>query len=140
MRIVGTPKTTNVGKRKATSSTSGSGASFEINDDVSSTAASNVAASAPTSSIDALIALQAVDNPISAKKRKVERGLSILETLEDIKLDLLSGAVSEKRLNRLMIVVKQAKEAVDPELDSLLEDIELRALVELAKLGKFPNK
>ena len=48
------------------------------------------------------------------------------------------GKMSEGRLNQLMAVMSQAREKADPGLDALLDDIELRARVELAKRGLFP--
>ena len=63
----------------------------------------------------------------------------MLDTLEEMKTDLLSGRVGEGRLNRLMALVTRAREQADPDLDALIDDIELRAKVELAKLGRFVN-
>jgi hypothetical protein len=37
-----------------------------------------------------------------------------------------------------MTLINQAREQGDPGLDELLDDIELRARVELAKRGRFP--
>ena len=42
-------------------------------------------------SIDALLALQAVEDPLFAKKKAVRRGSALLDTLEAIKADLLLG-------------------------------------------------
>ena len=50
----------------------------------------------------------------------------------------LTGRVSEGRLNQLMAVLGQAREKADPGLDALIDDIELRARVELAKRGLYP--
>ena len=59
--------------------------------------------------------------------------------LDAIKTDLLVGAVSDGRLNQLMAIIGQARERTEPGLDALLDDIELRARVELAKRGLFPS-
>lgn len=88
--------------------------------------------------IDALLALQSVEDPLLAKRRAVRRGHSLLDALEAIKADLLLGRVSEGRLNQLMALIGQARERNLPELDPILDDIELRARVELAKFGRFP--
>ncbi len=91
-----------------------------------------------SSGIDALLALQAVDDPLFARKKALRRGTNLLDTLDDIKADLLAGRVSEGRLNALMALVSSARERALPELDGLLDDIELRAKVELAKFGRYP--
>ena len=52
---------------------------------------------------------------------------------------MLVGRVSEGRLNQLMALIAQARERSEPGLDAALDDIELRARVELAKRGLFPG-
>jgi hypothetical protein len=103
--------------------------------------AARVAATQPTtaaSGIDALLALQAVDDPLLGRKKAIRRGTALLDTLEQIKADVLVGQVSEGRLNQLMVLIGQARERNLPGLDGVLDDIELRARVELAKFGRYP--
>ena len=92
---------------------------------------------ATASAIDALLALQAAGGSLDAKKKVLRRGRVLLDTLEEMQSDLLVGRVSEGRLNQLLAVIGQARERIAPGLDSLLDDIELRARVELAKFGRF---
>lgn len=98
----------------------------------------NASAASPTAGIEALLALQAIEDPVLKRRKTVRRGRALLDTLEAIKADLLLGRVGESRLNQLMALIGQAREQCDPELDALIDDIELRARVELAKLGKYP--
>jgi hypothetical protein len=103
--------------------------------------AAHVASAQPaaaTSGIDALLALQAVDDPLLGRKKAIRRGTALLDTLEQIKADVLIGQVSEGRLNQLMVLIGQARERNLPGLDGVLDDIELRARVELAKFGRYP--
>jgi hypothetical protein len=93
----------------------------------------------PATGIGALLALQAVDDPLLARRKAIRRGTTLLDTLESMKADLLTGQVSEGRLNHLMAVVTSARDRDLPELDALLDDIELRARVELAKFGRYPG-
>ena len=59
----------------------------------------------------------------------------ILDVLDEVKLGLLEGGVSSAALDRLMLAVRQERgEADEPRLRNLLEEIETRAAVELAKL------
>lgn len=97
---------------------------------------SSVAAPEPAAGIEALLALQGIDDPLLAKKKTLKRGHALLDALDAIKADLLAGTVSEGRLNRIMALVGQARTEVDPALDSIMAEIELRARVELAKMGR----
>jgi hypothetical protein len=89
--------------------------------------------------IDTLLALQAVEDPTVKKKKLVRRGRTLLDALDALKTDLIVGRISEGHLNQLMAVIGQARERQDPALDALLDNIELRARVELAKRGLFPS-
>ncbi|HUV33207.1 MAG TPA: flagellar assembly protein FliX, partial [Devosiaceae bacterium] len=82
-------------------------------------------------------ALQAVDDPLFARKKTVRRGHALLDALDAIKADLLVGRLSEGRLNRIVALVGQARAGADPTLEAIVDEIELRARVELAKLGVF---
>jgi hypothetical protein len=94
-------------------------------------------AAAPTASLDALLALQAVDDALMARRKALRRSTQILDTLDELKADLLAGRVSEGRLNLLLALIGQARERNEPALDEALDAIELRARVELAKFGRF---
>lgn len=136
MRI-DTIRTGAIGSRGA-AARSGSGIAFHVNDGSQTQRASGLSQAAPAQDIGSLLALQAVEDPTLKKKKLVRRGNQLLDTLDEIKADLLVGRVSEGRLNQLMALISQARERSEPGLDGLLDDIELRARVELAKRGLFP--
>lgn len=94
---------------------------------------------ASTAGLDALLAIQTVGGPLESKKRAVRRGQSLLDTLDEIKADLLVGRVSFERLDRLASMLEGMREQSLPGLDAVLDDIELRVRVELAKFGRFPR-
>lgn len=86
--------------------------------------------------IDALIALQGVEEPGERRRRAVKRGRTVLDVLDDIKLGLLSGRLDASAFLRLKSVMTDLKDASgDANLDQVLAEIELRAEVELAKAG-----
>jgi len=136
MRIDTNQRVGNLGGRTATARSSTS--PFFVNDGATTPDTRPATTVAPATSLDALLALQAVEDPLLKKKKLVRRGTQLLDTLEDMKADLLTGRVSESRLSQLMAVLTEAREKTDPRLDSLLDDIELRARVELAKRGLYP--
>lgn len=87
------------------------------------------------SSIDALLALQAIGSPGERRKRAVRRAGKLLDVLDEIKISLLDGQVSTSALDRLVGAIRDQRDATeDPRLEGLLDEIETRAAVELAKL------
>jgi len=86
-------------------------------------------------SVDALIALQDVGGPLERRRRAVGRAGRILDVLDEVKLALIDGEVSALALDRLMRAVRDERMATeDSRLEGLLDEIETRAAVELAKL------
>ena len=125
-----------MGSRTGVNRTSG-GDGFILDSETQASRAASTAPVAAASSLDALLALQSVEDPLFARKKAMRRGNALLDALESIKADLLIGQVSEGRLNQLMALIGQARERNLPGLDGVLDDIELRARVELAKFGRF---
>ncbi|WP_374569976.1 flagellar assembly protein FliX [Phenylobacterium sp.] len=104
-------------------------------------AAAPTAQAAPTAgvagvmSLDALVALQDVGGPLERKRRAVRRAGRLLDVLEDVKVAMLGDGVSAADLDRLSRAVRDQREATDePALEDVLNEIETRAAVELAKL------
>jgi len=86
-------------------------------------------------SLEALMALQEVGGPLERRRRAVGRAGSILAALEGIKLDLLEGRLTAGAMQALARAVREQRSLTDdPRLESLLDEIETRAAVELAKL------
>jgi hypothetical protein len=86
--------------------------------------------------VEALIALQDVGGPLERRRRAVGRANRILDALDDIRQALLGGeALSASELDRLARAIRDERaQTDDPGLERLLDDIELRAAVEMAKL------
>lgn len=85
--------------------------------------------------VDALLALQDVGTPLERKRRAVRRAGRILDTLEALKVALLDGDISGAELDRLRRAVRDERDQTeDPALEAVLDEIELRAAVEVAKL------
>lgn len=86
--------------------------------------------------IDALLALQGVEEPGERRRKAVKRGRTALDALDALKLGLLSGTLDTSALARLKSVAAGLAESTgDPGLDTVLAEIELRVGVELAKIG-----
>ena len=137
MRIYG-PNGTTLGSPAANirrTSTS----SFSLPEDAASTTETRatVAPKASTN-IDALLAMQGIEDPVERRKRSVQRGRSALDVLDDLKIGLLSGNFDASTMSRLRDAAANLKSSSgDPGLDAVLSEIELRVEVELAKAGQF---
>jgi Class II flagellar assembly regulator len=98
---------------------------------------SSTQAAAPAGALDGMIALQAAGDSLERRKRAVKKGFGLLDSLDQLKIALLSGRVPTASLESMLNQLKQRRDSADdPQLDDLLAHIELRAGVELAKLGK----
>lgn len=137
MKIAGTHPVQSNTIRRRDQAKAGSGANFasELSD------AQPPAAPVPSgaaSTIDGILALQEVDEDGRGTREERERGEAILDRLDDIRHGLLTGSVNPRTLENLLTQVRQQRKTfTDPRLTEILEEIELRAAVELAKLGQM---
>ena len=136
MRIYG-PNGTSLGSPTAnvrrTSSTG-----FALPDAASTPEARAATAPKAAANIDALLAMQGIEDPVERRKRSVQRGKGALDVLDALKIGLLSGNFDASTVNRLRDAAASLKSSSgDPGLDTVLSEIELRVEVELAKAGQF---
>jgi hypothetical protein len=86
--------------------------------------------------IDALIALQGIEDPLERRRRVVRHGRRALDALDELKLGLLAGTLDQATMLRLKSAAVDLKEGSgDERLDGVLAEIDLRVEVELAKAG-----
>jgi hypothetical protein len=72
-----------------------------------------------------------------SKRRAKERADMMLDHLDEIRLGLLLGTIPMSKLEQLAQLVRAKREQIDdPKLLAILDEIELRAAVELAKLSR----
>ena len=135
MRIYGPNGTTlgsPAGNVRRTSSTG-----FALPDAASASETRAAVAPKATAGIDALLAMQGVEDPVERRKRSVQRGKGALDVLDELKIGLLSGNFDASTVSRLRAAAANLKSSSgDPGLDAVLSEIELRVEVELAKAGQ----
>ena len=136
MRING-PNGTTLGSPTAnTRRTNSSG--FALPDATPSAEVRPAVAPKAAANIDALLAMQGIEDPVERRKRSVQRGKGALDVLDDLKIGLLSGNFDASTISRLRDAAANLKSTSgDPGLDAVLSEIELRVEVELAKAGQF---
>jgi hypothetical protein len=119
--------------RRAVKSAGPSGTSFSKQlDETAETGASQSMSGA--SSIMGVLGVQEIDDALGQASRGKMRAIDILDRLEELRIELLSGAISRDKLMQLSQVVSARRsEVTDPQLGQVLDEIDLRAQVELAK-------
>jgi hypothetical protein len=136
MRILG-PNGTHLGTPAASARRPGSSV-FALPDMAATPDTRSVTAPKAAGGIDALLAMQGIEDPVERRKRSVARGRGALDVLDDLKIGLLSGNFDGSTVSRLRDAAANLKSASgDPGLDAVLAEIELRVEVELAKAGQF---
>ena len=136
MRIYGPNGTTLGSQTGNVRRTSSSG--FALPDAASTSDTRAAVAPKATAGIDALLAMQGVEDPVERRKRSVQRGKGALDVLDELKIGLLSGNFDASTVSRLRAAAANLKSSSgDPGLDAVLSEIELRVEVELAKAGQF---
>lgn len=98
-----------------------------------------VAGNAPVSAVNAVLALQEVEDSTSeqANAKGRARGELLLERLDEIRHGLLLGRIPRHTLDDLARAARAKRATVtSPQLTEVLDEIELRAEVELAKFDR----
>jgi len=94
----------------------------------------DVRASQAAQPLEPLVKIQEVGEPGERQPR--QRGEDILARLEELRLGLLEGRIPRERLDGLVRrCAEQRGKVADPRLAEILDEIDLRARVELAKLS-----
>lgn len=109
---------------------------FELGGNEPARAAGGAAGPRSVGGIDALLALQGLEDATERRRRGVKRGRRALDALDALKLALLDGGLDAHAVSRLRAASVELGETTgEPGLDGVLAEIALRAEVELAKIG-----
>ncbi len=99
----------------------------------------NVAAARVVAAADALLAAQETPEFAAGRHKDVRRASDLLDRLDDLRIGLLNGMVPREKLIALVRGLNVARVANgDRDLAAVLDEIDLRARVELAKLSIDP--
>lgn len=131
-----TEKTKKAGKSSKTSETE---SSFEAFVASGPKEAAPAAAAQSIAKIDVLLAVQGTEDPAqgAARKRMQMRAQSVLKELEKIRISLLAGNMTVGHVIDIADVIASHRERIsDPGLVSILDEIDLRAQIEIAKMRK----
>lgn len=139
MKIEGPKKTDQAGKKDKSKSVSTGDDRFKTLLSADAKGASFSSAAQSIASLDVLLAAQATEDPTEQKARKkmADRGDRILDKLEQMRMALLTGRLTVGHLVSLADVVASHREKIsDPALLAIIDEIDLRAQIELAKMTR----
>ncbi len=142
MKVSGPNRTRQAGSTKKTGkagTSSGSAFIDMVSDGAAAQETSGTAATQSIASLDALLIVQGAEDPTerAARQRMHKRSSNLLEELEKVRIAMLSGDLTVGHMIDVADVVASHREKIqDPELTTLLDEIDLRAQVEIAKMRK----
>jgi len=88
--------------------------------------------------IDGILALQAEGFAPGRRARQARRGEDALDTLAQLAAGLLAGRADRGLLSSLAANQAASEPTGEPGLDAILQEIDIRVAVELAKLESVP--
>lgn len=136
MKVVHTGASSGPGQRRRVGSGSDSSGSNDFGRHVaaSGTRPTGLAPAGPLTALSSVLAVQAAPSGAAERERAVRRGLRLLDELDELHAALLEDRPATAAIGRLSALLGDARPAIDdPELQAALDQIELRAAVELAK-------
>ena len=135
MDITGPRRIDSTRPTRASRGTSATGKGFAPEDASEAKAASGLTGTGPLTAVDTILALQGLDDSADQHARGARHGEQLLVLLDEVRDGLLAGGIPRATLHRLAHAVSSRREAfADTKLQGVLDEIELRARVELAKL------
>jgi hypothetical protein len=89
----------------------------------------------PLAAVETILTLQGFDDGSDGQSKGFAHGQNLLDMLDQLRDGLLAGTIPRATLSRLATAVSRKQDSfVDPKLQGVLDEIDLRARVELAKL------
>jgi hypothetical protein len=134
MEIKGTGGVNRAYVRRGAKGASGGGDTFSVSG-TGEAHAQVVAGPGPIAALDSILTLQSLEDSTDGRSKGLKHGEQLLDMLDQVRDGLLAGGIPRSTLNRLANAVTRRRESfADPKLQAVLDEIELRAHVELAKL------
>ncbi len=135
MKVNGSTSSSSVGSRTAARPVADGFTPTSSEESGAAATTAHAASAGPVGSLAALLALQEPSTPPERRRKAVRRAGHILDALDDLRIAVLDPeGVDGAALQRLQGAVREVRnQTEDPGLEDVLEEIELRAAVEIAK-------
>ena len=134
-----TKATSSTSRKKKSSSAGESEFADELRDSGSAAPTSAPVDSQTVGAVESILSVQEVPDATEERSRAQARdyGEAVLDRLEALRRDILLGAISKEKLAELAHTLRAHRSTSDdPRLNAILDEIELRAKVEIAKLTR----
>ena len=134
MKVAQTRSSTGPTHGRRVASGRGDGNGFAAHVHGASAGPAGIPPPSPLAALSAVLAVQqALDGP-GEQRRALARGRSLLDELDQIRIGLLEGVWPEASIRHIAELLQASRPALaEAKLEAVLDEIELRAAVELAK-------
>lgn len=141
MEIKGPGRIESASARRVGKPAGGGDSAFKLAETPEPPRAQTVSGPGPIAAVESLLTLQGLDDTTSGRSKGLAHGEGLLDMLDQVRDGLLTGGIPRATLNRLAVAVGRRQESfADPKLQGILDEIDLRARVELAKLEQADNR
>ncbi len=126
-------------KRKGTASASDGVFAEHLKDAAQTTESTGLAETTSVQASEGVLAVQEVPDSTDGRSRgrAMRYGEDVLDRLDQIRDGLLVGAISKNELAELARTLRAGRQrSDDPRLNEIIDEVELRAEVEIAKLTR----
>ena len=135
MDITGTRRVDSARPARAARVSASDGKGFAAEEAAEAKTAAALTGTGPIAAVDTILALQGIEDWADQRTRGTQHGEQLLHLLDEVRDGLLAGGIPRATLHRLAQAVSKRRDSfADANLQSILDEIELRARVELAKL------
>ena len=134
MKVAQTRPSTGAPQSRRVAPGRASGAGFAAHVEVPAVGPAGIPAPSPLAALTTVLAAQEAHGGPGEHRRALARGRGILDALDQLRVGLLEGRVPDASIQRLAGLLQTDRPRVSGEsLAAVLDEIELRAAVELAK-------
>lgn len=135
MEIKATGSVGSTGIRRVSRGPSSCDSVFKPAETADAPRAQTVSGPGPIAAVETILTLQGFDDATDGRSKGLAHGQDLLDMLDQVRDGLLAGAIPRTTLTRLATAVGRRQDYfVEPKLQEVLDEIDLRARVELAKL------
>ncbi len=136
---VGSDKSVSRSAYKKAPSADGAGFTDALKKAAQTAETTEISETSMAQSVESILSVQAMPDATDQRSRDQAKqyGEGLLDRLENIREGLLIGAISKDQLMELAQAMRQQRRKTDdPRLNQIIDEIELRAEVEMAKLTR----